>query len=634
MSKKLNLSVWLLIVTAMVNAQNDSIQHIYLDEVIVVAMKVPVLQRNTSKPVQIISEQTIERNLGQDLVQLINQEAGIIINGSYSNPGKNKEIYIRGAASKYTLVLIDGIPVSDASDVGAVFDLRLVPLSNVKRIEILKGSQSTLYGSDAIAGVINIITRSDTRDGTQLTGSASYGSLNTREATVSLKGRISRLDYSLVLGHFATGGISEAMEPADTLQFRKDPSERNSLQAGIDLDLAENFRLSPFLRYSRFNGDYDDGPFTDADNTFGSEMVNPGVEISYKSRGSGLATITGLYHYVQFDRSFQDSFGESEFKGRTHNADVFGSFQIRDQLQLLTGILYQKAQILDDQALEKDPAYFLWSPYVTLLATNLNGWNLELGYRLNYHSDFGYHPSISIAPSFDLKSNFRLFASFTTGFKSPTLNQLYGQFGPNPNLRPESSIAYEFGVVSNALNEKLRTQLTIYKRSISEVITFDFTNGYQNQNAQNDYGMEFLVSHDINEKISINATYDYVDGRLNTKTGAGQDTTFYNLIRRPRHSAGLGLKFVPVSNLYISANGSYYGDRIDYYFNPNNFFTQEEIGLDPYILVNAHIEYRALNNKLRLFCDLKNLFNAKYFESYGFSTLRFNGQLGIVFHVL
>ncbi len=135
---------------------SDTLQ---LEEIVVVHSKVPVPSRSTIKPVQVISRETLESQTGKDVAQILNEVAGIMVNGAYSNPGKDKSLYIRGAGSEFSLILIDGQPLLDPSGVGGAIDLRLLSANQFERIEILKGSQSTLYGSDAVSGVINLVTR-------------------------------------------------------------------------------------------------------------------------------------------------------------------------------------------------------------------------------------------------------------------------------------------------------------------------------------------------------------------------------------------------------------------------------------------------------------------------------------------
>ena len=191
MSKKLILGGWCIFFSLITAAQSqDSLQNVIsLNEIVVSASKIPLEKKETAKPVQIIDHDQIQRSEGKDLAQLLHEQSGIIINGAFSNPGKNKDVFIRGASGQYTLILIDGIPITDAAGIGGAFDLRLLPLQQVERIEILKGSQSTLYGSDAIAGVINIITRSPKDGAVSVEGALSAGSLNTSQASLSISGK-------------------------------------------------------------------------------------------------------------------------------------------------------------------------------------------------------------------------------------------------------------------------------------------------------------------------------------------------------------------------------------------------------------------------------------------------------------
>src|SRR5215203_6504758 len=147
-----------------------------LDRVIITATKYPTKQSNTGKLVSVVTREQIERSAGKDLAQVLNEQTGLTVSGSYSNPGKDKSIFFRGASSNYTLLLLDGIPLNDPSGTGGTFDIRLIPLEQIERIEILKGSQSTLYGSNAIAGVINIISKKPTSTQTTGNGLLSYGS--------------------------------------------------------------------------------------------------------------------------------------------------------------------------------------------------------------------------------------------------------------------------------------------------------------------------------------------------------------------------------------------------------------------------------------------------------------------------
>src|SRR5690606_14682408 len=145
------------------------------------------------------------------LAQLLTEQAGTIVNGANSNPGKDKSLYLRGASNKYTLVLLDGVPVNDPSGPGGAFDLRLFRIEQIDHIEILKGSQCTLYGSDAMAGVINIITKKGGDKKVALNGGLNYGSFKTINANAGISGSVNKVDYNLAYIHSSSDGISEAL---------------------------------------------------------------------------------------------------------------------------------------------------------------------------------------------------------------------------------------------------------------------------------------------------------------------------------------------------------------------------------------------------------------------------------------
>src|SRR5215471_1142076 len=179
MQQKLFYALVAMVLSQNIFAQSDSGKTNQLNEVIVTATKYPKKSSETGKVISVITREQLDRSGGKDLSQLLDEQAGISISGANSNPGKDKTIYLRGAGPQYTLITIDGVPVYDASGVNANFDFRQIPVDIIDRIEILKGSQSTLYGSDAIAGVINIITKKTGDKSFSPFAAFTYGSFNT-----------------------------------------------------------------------------------------------------------------------------------------------------------------------------------------------------------------------------------------------------------------------------------------------------------------------------------------------------------------------------------------------------------------------------------------------------------------------
>src|SRR5436305_2416126 len=278
------------------HAQQDSSSN--LDQVVITATKFPVKQSNTGKVVSIVTKEQIEHSSGKDLAQVLNEQTGVIVSGSYSNPGKDKSVFLRGASSNYTLFLIDGVPVNDPTGIGGTFDIRMFPLEQIERIEILKGSQSTLYGSNAIAGVINIITRKAESMQTTGNGSISYGSYNTFKGNAGFNRKGKLIDYSLNYQYISSDGISEAKDTTGAANFDKDGFIRQAFQANAGVHITDNIKVSPFFRYSQFTGGYDADAFTDGPEKFSATFANAGL-ISTIKYGAGVVTLNYGYDHVQ-----------------------------------------------------------------------------------------------------------------------------------------------------------------------------------------------------------------------------------------------------------------------------------------------------------------------------------------------
>ena len=159
-----------------------------LNEVIVTATKTPIKQSETGKVVNVITQEQLQKSFGKSLGEVLNQQPGMIINGADNNLGTNQTVYTRGAAAGNTLIMLDGVPLNDASGISSEFDLNNFALDNIERIEILKGAQSTLYGSDAVAGVINIISKKGGNKPFNFNADFSAGSYDTYKGAVSISG--------------------------------------------------------------------------------------------------------------------------------------------------------------------------------------------------------------------------------------------------------------------------------------------------------------------------------------------------------------------------------------------------------------------------------------------------------------
>ena len=593
-----------------------------LESITVTASKIPILLRETTKPVIIIDNAAIADRSGTSISQLLDEQSGINVNGANSNPGLNKSLFMQGAASKYTLFLIDGLAVQDPNGLGGASDLRNISLDNVERIEIVKGSSSTLYGTDAIAGVVNIITKKPKKK-VQLNGTLSYGSFNSYKTAIGANSSLKGGSYSINFSHEGTHGITEAEDNSGAGNFDEDGFERNSLNAQATVEPIKGLSVTPFLAFSGFDGDYDMGAFADGSNKYESRFFNPGIQATYQL--GALNWNTG-YNYSGSDYSFNAEFFTAEYEGQLQNFDTYTSYDILPSLKALAGFNYQNLKIGGSSNTIENPNSKIYSPYFTTILTDWNNVSAEAGIRLNSHSEFGNNVTFSISGSYNILDIIKAIASFGTGFRAPSLLELFGPFGANPNLDPESSLYLNIGFESYLMEKQLKIGVNYFDRSIEDLIVY--TTGYVNQNEQNDSGIEASFNYFINPLLTVTGNYDYLTGELISLDFEGNKTTTDYLIRRPKHNFRMGAIIHPIPELTLSLNGRYLGERTDLFFDPVTF-ASSEVTLNSYLLINLYANYQIMDGLITIFADVKNLANTDYTEVYGYSTPGLNGTVGL-----
>src|SRR5205085_3332133 len=206
----------------------------------------------TGKVITIITKDQIERSNGKTVSQLLNEQAGVTIGGALNNTGAVQTVYMRGAASGRALILLDGIPVNDPSMINNEFDLNLFSLDNIDRIEICKGAQSTLYGSDAVAGVINIITvNQDAKKPINVKATLSGGSLGTFKGSSQVYGKTGKITYSVRYAKLLSNGFSAAYDSTGKANFDRDDYNGNVVNAQVVYQATPNLSFKTFGMYSQ-----------------------------------------------------------------------------------------------------------------------------------------------------------------------------------------------------------------------------------------------------------------------------------------------------------------------------------------------------------------------------------------------
>jgi vitamin B12 transporter len=603
-----------------------------LKDVVITATKADQKQSQTGKVVTIISRQELERSSGKSVAQLLGEQAGIMINGGNSNPGLNKSVYLRGADTKHTLILLDGVLIFDPSGVGGAFDLRLLSVDQIDHIEILKGGQSTLYGSDAVAGVINIITKKDGTATPGINGVASAGSYGTVKGNLGLTAQIKDLSYNINYSHERSDGVSEAAQPATATSFYdKDGYNQDAVNAQFGIKVTDKFKVSPFVHFLQGKYNYDNGGFADGGSYFTSKHLNVGTNAAYKTT-KGLFNFN--YSYENTDRSYvSPQYGASPYTGRLNFTELYYNHQITDHIKILGGIDDRQSSMNASGKTKVDSSANLLGAYASVFLNNIASiFNLEAGGRYSHHTKFGNNWTYSVTPSFNLLEGdqLKVFGTISTSFKAPDLNALYGQFGPNPALKPEKAQEYEAGA-STALFKLFNLRVDVYQRKITNAIIYLYPQGYLNQDKQNAKGIEVEPSATIG-KLTLKGYYTYFKASSITKNTNGSNKQLDYLYRRPAHTIGLFAGLQATSKLYVSLNYRHYGQTYDLFYNSATFGNELQ-SLKAYGLLNGYAEYSLIGKRLKIFADVKNILDAKYAELYGYTALGTNFNAGLSFNI-
>ncbi|MBK8140429.1 MAG: TonB-dependent receptor [Chitinophagaceae bacterium] len=621
-----------------------------LNEVVITTNKYPKKQSETGKVVTTISREQLERSGGKTLPEILNSVTGTVIIGANNALGTNQTVSIRGASAGNVLILLDGIPVNDPSVITNYFDLNFLTTDQVERIELLKGGQSTLYGSDAVAGVINIISKKAGAKKLHVHGAFSCGSFNNLRQNIGINGRGNKADYSLNYTHLSNDGFSAAFDSSGSAGFDRDGFNQHAITGRTGFAAGKTIRISLSGSYSNYQTDIDASAYTD-DRDFTSESNNiqfGGGLLHHFSNGS----IHLNYNYNRIERSYLDDsshksnlfafYSKSNYIGRTHYAELYGNWRM-SQWEILAGTDFRSANtdqwywstgifgpfnqpVLNARAKQI-------SPYASVIYKG-KGLNVELGGRFNEHSAYGSNFTFTFNPSFLVKNKAKVFANLYSAFKAPTLYQLFDAYAGNASLLPEKGIIGEAG--AELLSGKpISARIVGFYRKTTDAIVYTFNpssfqSKYLNVSKQINNGIEAELSYAKNI-YSISANYTYTNGKttsLYDGTGSplGKDTSYYNLYRIPKHAFNLtaGIRFS--KDFFVSTHFRSISKREEFIYGSS----PETI--DGYAIVDLYGEYK-FGKAIRVFVDLKNITNKVYFDIPGYNARKFNFITGLSFQL-
>jgi vitamin B12 transporter len=629
-------------------AQQDSTS---LEEVVITSNKYPKKQAETGKVITIISREQLEKSGGRTLGELLNTVSGTTIIGANNILGTNQTVSIRGASAGNVLILLDGIPVNDPSVISNYFDLNFITSGQVERIEILKGGQSTLYGSDAVAGVINIISKKPAAGTFNIYGDLSGGSYNTLQQNLGFSTKGKQADLSFNYTHLGSDGFSTAHDENKTGLFDKDGIEQNTVNGKLGFQVSPKIKATLFSSYSRYKTDLDASAFKDdRDYTGLNKNTQAGTSIVYKHK---LGSLHVTYNYNMAQRLYVDepghisnpfsSYSRADYTGRTHFAEIYNSWLLKN-IEILAGADYRFNNT--DQSYYSTGSFGPYtapplaakmdqfSPYVSLVYKNNKGFTTEAGGRWNKHSEYGNNFTFTFNPSYAINSTVKVFANLYSAFKTPSLYQLFDAFAGNKDLKPEKGMIAEAGAAISAA-KIFRLRVVGFYRNTEDAIVYTynpalFESKYLNVSEQKNYGAEFELNYSRG-KLSIDVNYTYTDGETTSAfdgTGSpiGKDTTYFNLYRIPKHAINVSVGVQATKAIFIGAKARSVSKREEFIYG-----SSPEI-LKAYTTIDLYGEYK-FDKVFRLFLDLKNIADKEYFDIRGYNSRKFNFSTGVRFQL-
>ncbi len=592
--------------------QVDSTKVEQLGEVVITDSRFKLKRENSGKSVIKISKVDIERHQGRTVSELINAQSGIEINGSRSNAGQNLGIYARGGRNRQVLVLIDGIQVNDPSQINIEYDFRLLNLNQIESIEIIKGAASTLYGSGAASAVINITTKKADAKKVSAVVASSFAT-NQSESdqnyniadfnnSVSVSGTLNKFTYRTAFSNQFADGLSAAISDAN----EKDAYSKYGVDVNLGYKFSDAFSLNVYGNFTDTNSEIDgfDSNFAlvDTADEFNNEQHRVGVSSTLKYKNG---SINFNAAYSEYERVFISNF-PSTFTSKNYVLDVYNKYVFDKKFYTIVGL-----NAIENKAVfSNDVRFNIIDPYANFVYVSDFGLNVNMGARLNNHNEYGSHFTYNLNPSFTFKSNdvsyTKLFGSFSTSFITPSLSQLFGDFGPNSNLEPEENRTIEAGAEFKLSNDLRVTGLFFNREEKNTVLWIN--GGYLNATDKlHARGVELEVNTTPIEKLSITANYAFTEYKE-------------SLARRiPKHKANLQLGYDFSQTTFASLSYQYTHDRLENSFSPL---------LDSFSLFNLYVSHTALKNKIKFFGGLDNILNEDYEDVRGYTTKGRNVRLG------
>ncbi|MFY9078442.1 TonB-dependent receptor [Aliarcobacter cryaerophilus] len=597
--KKINVSLVasFLIATNLYSQQTSSLDEITISS----ATKSEEKLKNVTANVDVITAEDIESRKFKTVAEALQTIAGVQVSQS-GGIGQTSSVYLRGMNSDKTLVLIDGIRYNDPSGNGANFEHLMI--NDIERIEVIKGAQSSIWGADASAGVINIITKS-AQDGTHGNATIEYGRYNSKIARANISHKNENFDAKLSATRVDTDGFS-AISPksSEAKNYEDDGYENTTVNLKLGYNFDQNNRVSTSYEIIDTKVDYDNEIYPapsykldlvkSADDLSKAKTKTHLANLTYENRND--IALTKVYaNYTDIKREYTDA-SRDEYKGVIKEYGLNTSIDYLNSSNVTLGADYKK---FENKA-NIDKEYNNKGIFISNTNKFFDDKTIATqALRYDRYSNFENKTTGKIGIKQYIIDDLNISSNYGTGYNIPTTFQLYDtSYGMgNENLSPEKTKSYDIGIEYKGFS------ITYFNTKVNNLIVAP-ASVYENVEGDSKFkGIEVAYKNYVTEDIFLNLNYTRLSAKNKDKEEFG---------RRPKDKVGFGVDYYGLKDFHFNVNGEYIGDRYD----RNN---KQGAKTGNYTVWNAVVDYYISKN-FSTYLKLDNIFNKDYQIVDGYAT--------------
>ena len=573
------------------------------DQIVVVASGVEQEAETTGRSITVLDRETIDTRQTVSLSDLLATTPGVTSTRT-GGPGNLTAIRIRGAEDAQTLVLIDGVRANDPSAPAGAFDFGNLLTSAVERVEILRGPNSVIWGSQALGGVVNLVTQKPV-DGIEARANAEYGYADQVSANAAVAAGNDTVQGALTGGYFRTDGVSQAASGTEADGYRQ-----YNASGRLRAEFAPGFGVDLRGYYANTRLEIDGFPapnyiFADTDEySTGQELYG------YAGLFANIGPVANRVAFTIADINrdgFDPAFGSDPayiYRGRSERYEYRGDAKLVDQLRVTFGAERENLRFYDgSDTFRADITSF----YGQAIVTPIEAVTLTAGVRNDDHSRFGGHTTWGASAAVQPLDGTLLRASYGEGFKAPTLYQLFAPFYGTDTLQPETAKSWEVGIEQRALAGAAKLGVTWFHRDTRNQIDFDLTSfTYANIARARAEGVEIELALKPVEALTVTANYTYTDAENRSAGFEGNA-----LARRPQDTASVSADYRLPFGLSLGGTVTIVGDS----FNDAGNFTR----IDGFALGSIRAEM-PIGDRFAVYGRVENVTDEKYETVSGYGT--------------